>query len=160
MLNQIYVNVYFHADIHPANIIILPGNAIGYVDFGIVGVLTDDVRESLIQYTWHFYRGNTERAVAQLSRWMQPSSRTNMEAALRDLTHLHQDYLLTLNQAPGCYPNGQTFDRSSFSAANFAVDILIIIRRHGMIVSPGLLAYVRTVVTADTLRAELAPGYD
>ena len=46
------------------------------------------------------------------------------------------------------------------SAANFAVNVLLIIRRHGMAVSPGVLAYVRTVVTADTLRSELAPGAD
>ena len=150
MLNQIYVNGYFHADIHPANIIVLPGNAIGYVDFGIVGVLTDDVRESLVQYTWHFYQGNIDRAVAQLTRWMRPSSRTNMEAALRDFTNLHNDYLLAL-QDPGS-------GRSTDSAATFAVNILLIIRRNGMTVVPGVLAYVRTIVTADTLRAELAPG--
>jgi ubiquinone biosynthesis protein len=152
MLNQIYVNGYFHADIHPANIIVLPGNMIGYVDFGIVGVLTDDIRESLVQYTWHFYQGNTERAVAQLARWMQPSSRTNMEAALRDLSNLHDDFRLTLRD-----PEGR---RSSDSAATFAVNMLVVLRRHGITVSPGVLAYVRTIVTADTLRAELAPSSD
>jgi predicted unusual protein kinase regulating ubiquinone biosynthesis (AarF/ABC1/UbiB family) len=152
MLNQIYVNGYFHADIHPANIIVLPGNAIGYVDFGIVGELTDEIRESLIQYTWNFYQGNTEQAVAQLTRWMKPSSRTNMAAALRDLTNLHDDYLLALRDPSS--------GRSTDSAATFAVNVLTIIRRHGMDVSPGVLAYVRTIVTADTLRAELAPGSD
>ena len=38
-LNQIYRFGYFHADPHPANLIVLPGDAIGYVDFGIVGKL-------------------------------------------------------------------------------------------------------------------------
>ena len=41
MLNQVYVFGYFHADLHPANLYVLPGNAIGYVDFGIVGQLPD-----------------------------------------------------------------------------------------------------------------------
>ena len=39
MLNQVYVFGYFHADLHPANLFVLPGDAIGYVDFGIVGQL-------------------------------------------------------------------------------------------------------------------------
>ncbi|HYR42150.1 MAG TPA: AarF/UbiB family protein, partial [Terriglobia bacterium] len=30
----------FHADLHPANLMILPGNVVGYVDFGITGVLS------------------------------------------------------------------------------------------------------------------------
>jgi len=161
MLNGIYVNGYFHADIHPANLIILPGNGIGYVDFGIVGVLTDDVRESLVQYTWHFYKGNTERAVAQFARWMNPSSNTNMEAALRDLGALHDDYRLTLLDPTGRGgANGANGRNSSDSAANFAVNVLVVIRRHGMTFSPGVLAYVRTIITADTLRGELAPGSD
>ena len=29
----------FHADLHPANLLILPQNVVGYVDFGITGVL-------------------------------------------------------------------------------------------------------------------------
>ena len=41
MLNQVYVFGYFHADLHPANLFVLPGDAIGYVDFGIVGQLPD-----------------------------------------------------------------------------------------------------------------------
>ena len=47
MLNQVYVFGYFHADLHPANLFVLPGDAIGYVDFGIVGQLPDRVRDSL-----------------------------------------------------------------------------------------------------------------
>ena len=38
MLNQVFVFGYFHAD-HPANLFVLPGDEIGYVDFGIVGQL-------------------------------------------------------------------------------------------------------------------------
>ena len=32
----------FHADLHPANLLILPDNVVGYVDFGIVASLTPD----------------------------------------------------------------------------------------------------------------------
>jgi ubiquinone biosynthesis protein len=30
----------FHADLHPANLMILPGNVIGYIDFGITGIIS------------------------------------------------------------------------------------------------------------------------
>ncbi len=45
-LNQIYRFGYFHADPHPANLIVLPDDAIGYVDFGIVGKLDDQTTEA------------------------------------------------------------------------------------------------------------------
>ena len=44
MLNQVFVFGCFHADLHPANLFVLPGDAIGYVDFGIVGQLPDALR--------------------------------------------------------------------------------------------------------------------
>ena len=43
-LNQVYVIGLFHADLHPANLLVLPGNRIGYVDFGITGRLPANVR--------------------------------------------------------------------------------------------------------------------
>jgi ubiquinone biosynthesis protein len=152
MLNQMHVNGYFHADIHPANLIVMPGNEIGYVDFGIVGVLTDEVRESLIQYTWYFHQGKAERAVAQLARWIKPSRWTNVEAAHRDLTRLHEEFRMSLDD-PGPKAARDT-------ASQFAVSILTKVRQHAMVMSPNVMAYVRTVVTADTLRSELAPNYE
>ena len=62
MLNQVYVFGYFHADLHPANLFVLPGDAIGYVDFGIVGQLPDRVRDSLTRYSWLLFRGEVESA--------------------------------------------------------------------------------------------------
>ena len=36
-LGQVYATGVFHGDLHPANVLLLEGNRIGYVDFGIVG---------------------------------------------------------------------------------------------------------------------------
>ena len=74
MLNQVYVFGYFHADLHPANLFVLPGDAIGYVDFGIVGQLPDNVRESLTRYSWLLFRGEVEAAVRELMRWLAPTA--------------------------------------------------------------------------------------
>ena len=63
MLNQVFVHGYFHADLHPANLFVLPGNAIGYVDYGIVGSLPDDTRDSLTHYSWLLFQ----------ETWMPPS---------------------------------------------------------------------------------------
>ena len=63
MLNQVFVFGYFHADLHPANLFVLPGDAIGYVDFGIVGQLPNRVRDSLTRYSWLLFRGDVDGAL-------------------------------------------------------------------------------------------------
>ena len=78
MLNQVYVFGYFHADLHPANLFVLPGDAIGYVDFGIVGQLPDRVRDSLTRYSWLLFRGEVESAVLELMRWLAPGPATDI----------------------------------------------------------------------------------
>ena len=78
MLNQVYVFGYFHADLHPANLFVLPGDAIGYVDFGIVGQLPDRVRDSLTRYSWLLFRGEVESAVRELMRWLAPGPTTDI----------------------------------------------------------------------------------
>jgi len=41
-MTMIFRHGFFHGDPHPANILVLPGDRIGLVDFGQVGKLTDD----------------------------------------------------------------------------------------------------------------------
>jgi ubiquinone biosynthesis protein len=50
VLKMILLDGYFHADPHPGNVIYLPGNVIGMIDFGMVGRLTDRRREQIIDY--------------------------------------------------------------------------------------------------------------
>ncbi len=44
MLKQIFVDGFFHGDPHAGNILLLPDNSIAYLDFGIVGYLSEELR--------------------------------------------------------------------------------------------------------------------
>lgn len=39
---------YFHGDLHPGNVLVLPGDRLGLLDFGMVGRLTEEMRENLV----------------------------------------------------------------------------------------------------------------
>ncbi|MEJ2515543.1 MAG: AarF/UbiB family protein [Gammaproteobacteria bacterium] len=45
MLKQIFVDGFFHGDPHAGNIILLPDGSIAYIDYGIVGYMTQQMRE-------------------------------------------------------------------------------------------------------------------
>jgi ubiquinone biosynthesis protein len=46
-LEMIFTHGYYHADPHPGNIALLPGNVIGLMDFGMVGRIQERLREDI-----------------------------------------------------------------------------------------------------------------
>ena len=162
MLNQVYVYGYFHADLHPANLYVLPGNAIGYVDFGIVGQLPDRVRGSLTRYSWLLFRGDVEPAVEELMRWLAPSVGTDVASARWQLIRVHQAFLYdTFRETAAPRPRAGSPDRALANPyVRLAVDIMAIIREHELTLAPSLVAYLKMLVTLGTLRHELATHYD
>jgi len=152
MLNQIHVFGLFHADLHPANLFVLPGDAIGYVDFGIVGKLSGDMRQSLTRYASVFFDGDSDGAITELTRWVAPGSIGRVEAARAELVRAHEDFMLAVRTAKQISAKG--------AGVSFAVGILDIVRRYGIVLAPNALAYLRTLIATDALRFELAPDYD
>ncbi len=163
MLNQVYVFGYFHADLHPANLFVLPNDAIGYVDFGIVGQLPDSVRESLTRYSWLLFRGEVEAAVRELMRWLAPTPATDADEARRRLIRLHQAFLYD-TVAEGTRPThgapGPALRLTGNPYSKLAVDILETIRVQALTLSPSIVAYLKMLVTIGTLRHQLAVEYD
>jgi ubiquinone biosynthesis protein len=46
-MQMIFTHGFFHADPHPGNIVLLPGNVIGLLDFGMVGRIDERLREQI-----------------------------------------------------------------------------------------------------------------
>jgi ubiquinone biosynthesis protein len=151
LLNQVYQQGYFHADLHPANLFVLPGDVIGYVDFGIIGTLSADVRDSLAHYARSLFAGDASRAAQEFMRWIAPSDKTDRVAARDEFVTIMEDYLFGLRDPASRSPQAD--------ATSFEVRMLNAIRRHGMTVSPSVVAYLKALVTANTVIFELAPDF-
>jgi predicted unusual protein kinase regulating ubiquinone biosynthesis (AarF/ABC1/UbiB family) len=59
-LSAVFRHGMFHADLHPANLLILPGNAVGYVDFGITGAISGYSRRNLVALTLAYTRADLD----------------------------------------------------------------------------------------------------
>ena len=151
-MNQIYQFGFFHADLHPANLFILPDDAIGYVDFGIVGRISSQMRESLAAYSRNLFEGNVDRAVAEFMRWLTPSENTNVAAAREELTRAMRDYSLAIQSAQ--------HKAAADSATTLQMEVLRILRRHHLSLSPSTTAYVKAVMTSTTVIYTLDPKFD
>jgi predicted unusual protein kinase regulating ubiquinone biosynthesis (AarF/ABC1/UbiB family) len=162
MLNQVYVFGYFHADLHPANLFVLPGDVIGYVDFGIVGQLSEPVRGSLTRYSWLLFRGEVEDAVRELMRWLAPGPATDTNIARWQLIRIHQAFLYSTLADRGrtTVAPGPLRRPSENPYSKLAVDILEVVREHQLTMSSSIVNYLKMLVTLGTLRFQLASEYD
>jgi ubiquinone biosynthesis protein len=150
-LNQIYRFGYFHADPHPANLIVLPGDAIGYVDFGIVGKLDDKATLSLRYFAQSLFAGHTGKAVDEFFRFLTPSHRTHSTAARRDLIEAMKNYVESARVGPEGF---------ALSEDIFEIEMLAVVRKHAMSLSPDAVRYLKAVLTAEAMVKELDPEFD
>ncbi len=150
-LNQIYRFGYFHADPHPANLIVLPGDAIGYVDFGIVGKLDDKTTQSLRYFAQSLFAGHTGKAVDEFFRFLTPSHGTDAAAARRDLIESMKNYVESARVGPEGF---------ALSEDIFEIEMLAVVRKHAMALSPDAVRYLKAVLTAEAMVKELDPEFD
>lgn len=69
VLKMILLDGYFHADPHPGNVVFMPDNVVGMIDFGMVGRLTDRRREQLVDFLKALVFKDEEGLVNVLSLW-------------------------------------------------------------------------------------------
>jgi len=150
-LSQAYATGIFHGDLHPANLLLLEEDRIGYVDFGIIGRLSESVHESLGRYAMRLFGGESGAAVEDFLGWMRPSKATNLAVAKREMTELTERFLENLERA--------TSHRREL-LARYQIDLLSATRAHRMVIDPAVILYMKVVLTIDAVTTELAPALD
>ncbi len=66
VLKQIFENELFHADPHPGNIFILPGNVICFLDLGRVGRINPQTKQQIIDLLDGFHRRDVDDIILSL----------------------------------------------------------------------------------------------
>lgn len=99
ILKQIFEYGMFHADPHPGNIFVLPGNVLVPIDFGMVGRIDEEMKEDLLD----ILRGIADKDAYRISRILlnigMIESQINRRELHRDLLdYLDRYYGIPLNQ--------------------------------------------------------------
>jgi ubiquinone biosynthesis protein len=143
---QVLRDGYFHADMHPGNILVTPDGRYVALDFGIMGTLTDSDKNYLAQNFHAFFRRDYRR-VAEVhieSGWVPPDTRVDeFESAIRAV----------------CEP---IFDRplKDISFGKVLVRLFSTARRFNMEVQPQLVLLQKTLLNIEGLGRQLDPELD
>ena len=91
-LKEVLLDGFFHADPHPGNMLILPGEVIGVLDFGTVGRLDEKDRANLARLFIAAVQLDAEGIVDQLQRMGIADYRVDRVGLERDLKHILTRY--------------------------------------------------------------------
>ena len=143
---QVFRDGFFHADMHPGNILVTPDGRYVALDFGIMGTLTDIDKNYLAQNFLAFFRRDYRR-VAEVhieSGWAPKGTRLDdFESAIRAV----------------CEP---IFAKplSEISFGRLLLRLFQTSRRFNIQVQPQLVLLQKTLLNIEGLGRDLDPGLD
>jgi ubiquinone biosynthesis protein len=89
MLQQIFVHGFFHADPHTGNIMLLGSDRIAYIDFGIVGYLSEELREWTFDILYGMAKCDTTRIIESFLELCDvDAERVNLRAYRRRMNEI------------------------------------------------------------------------
>lgn len=91
-LKEVLIDGFFHADPHPGNMLIMPGEVIGVMDFGTVGRLDNKDRANLARLFIAAVQLDAEAIVDQLQRMGVADYRVDRMGLERDLKRILTRY--------------------------------------------------------------------
>ena len=143
-LKQIFEDGFFHADPHPANIFVLPGNKIALLDYGICGNLTDDMKEKLVDMLISLMNRDLNDFVdGFLSIGMLEEKD---ETIVNDIESIVNEYA------------SANIDQVDF--VHLFSDLVFVARRHNISLPVDLILLTKAVVTIEGVGQQLNPDFN
>jgi len=149
-VGDVFRHGLFHADLHPANLLVLPGEVVGYVDFGITGVLSGYTRRHLVTLTLACTRGDVSGMTDAFFRLTTSSADSDLALFRTSLEALSRDW----------YEGEGTEMVLKKNFTQVMLDMLILCRKAGILPERDVIKYIRSAVAADGLITRLAPGFN
>ena len=144
VLRMVLEHGYFHADPHPGNVLFLPDNRIGMIDFGMVGMLTTARRNQIVDLLHALIRKDEQALLQVLLDWSGQSV-VHEERLAYDVTELLQSY-----------DNLQLKDVKIGPLLN---DITALMRDNNLILPADLTLLFKTLITLEGLGQQLDPEF-
>jgi ubiquinone biosynthesis protein len=157
-LTQIFRYKFFHADLHPGNLLVLEGDKVGFVDFGLCAELDDTFRSQQMKYLSAAYRGDAEQMYKAMTDILVATDRTDLEGFRKEF--------LAEARAWTTHREGDREHDSNASAvygsphARFLISAIRSARRNGLVIPSGILALYRVLLTAESVARQVSPKVD
>lgn len=149
-LSDVFRRGVYHADLHPANLLVLQDGVVGYVDFGISGTLSGFSRRALIEMTRAYTRGDLEAMCEAFYRVARFGAGADVAAFRQRLEEL----------SVGWFDRSEGRVRLKRSFTIMMLEMTRASRATKIWPQREVLKYVRSVIAIDGLITRFAPDFD
>jgi ubiquinone biosynthesis protein len=152
IIRMLYRDGFFHADLHPANLLIVLGEEgepprAGFIDLGMVGRLDDELRRTLLYYYYSLVMGDAENAARYLASVAVAGPDGDPAGFRRDVREISSRWR-----------RAASFE--GFSLAQLVLESVTRGARHGMYFPVEMVLMVKALVTYEGAGHLLLPGFD
>ena len=140
----------YHADLHPANLMILEGNVVGYIDFGITGLMSPYSRHHLVAMTLALAEGDLETIYAEYLKITSHDASSDLRAFREGLSAL----------AGTWYEDDGGRRRLCTKITRIFAEMLQLSRQTNVMPERDIVKYIRSAISIDGLLSRFAPGFE
>lgn len=143
---QIFVHSVFHADPHPGNLIVDDASILTYLDFGLMGRITPEMRSTLEAIFVGVIFGDADGVARAIYRAGSAEGRVNLRALSIEIEEMLDRY------------GGTRLAEQNTS--QIAIELLDLTRRHRLRLPQEYALLARTEVALDGISRSLVPQWD
>ena len=158
IVRMIYRDGFFHADLHPGNLLVLSGPKAGFIDLGMVGRLEARTRRTLLSYFYCLVMGDAEGAARYLSAVAEPSRRADIAGFRRAAIDVSKRWQAAQRSAFETPRAGRAAAQGSL--AQLILESIALGGRYRMFFPVEMVLMVKALVTFEGVGSLLTPGFD
>jgi ubiquinone biosynthesis protein len=146
VLKMIFVDGFFHADPHPGNVLVLPGDVLCFIDYGMMGTVDDERIDDLLVFLVGLLTGDMQQVVELFQRLDLVSEKADLRGLRSEIKSLLDRY--------GNVPLGRV------DIATFISEVFDTIQRHRVAIPSDLLLMGKAIATMEGIAQQIYPAYD
>lgn len=145
-LKMVLEHGFFHGDPHPGNVLILPGNVICLLDFGMVGRLDPGLKRYLTEILTAVIRRDVEQLVDTIVGAGEASETLNLNALKKGFA----DFIDVYYEMP----------LREIEVGRMLLEFIDLVSTHRLKIHPDLTMLVKVLVTVEGMGRELDPQFN
>ena len=143
---SVFIHGFFHADPHPGNVWVLKNNIVCYLDFGIVGVMTKDIKRKMLLFLKSMLDKEVDSSLRHLLDIAEIGEVSDVEAFKKEATEI----IISLHIDS---TKKQTFAKTFYKIISNAA-------KFNIIFPSNMILLAKSMVTGETMCKMTHPDYD
>ena len=147
IIKMLYEDGFFHADLHPGNLMVLPGPKVGFIDVGMVGRFEEKTRRYMLYYFYALVNGDEESSTKYLMNMAKVGEGGNPKRFKREVADLLRRYRIYSA-------------RGEFSLGELVLESIRIGGKYRIFFPVEMTLMVKALVTFEGVGVMLDPNLD